>query len=271
LDDRDGAAPAWRGGAEGVASPPAFLCLYRRLIDIRADPSTEVTAWIEDNFHCFAVRLKHDGAKVTSVDVVARRTPWSTCGAAAAKLQALVGQDLVSRSSAVGELLNMRMQCTHMFDLAGLALAAASNGIAHRVYQATVTLREPLPARGAPHTGKCVAVLCRNGRQVLRWVVEDQSIILPAPHSLLRGFRAWAETLSADDAEAALVLRRAVDVSGGLSVDLDSIASPLELDLPPVCHSYQPDQAVLARRNKGMSRNFDAGFEHMLADRRFAP
>jgi hypothetical protein len=62
-----------------------------------------------------------------------------------------------------------------------------------------------------------------------------------------------------------------VDVSGGLSVDLDSIASPLDLNMPAVCHSYQPDQAALARRHKGMSRDFTSGFETMLADRRFEP
>jgi len=270
LDEGNKSAPLWRDLAEG-AGPPPSPALYRRLIDIQAGTLREVTVWMEDNFHCFAMRLRHDGARVVGIEVIARRTPWSTCSAAAAKLQALVGQNLVSRSSAIGELLNMRMQCTHMFDLAGLALAAASNGIVHRVYQATVTLRDPLPVRGVPHTGKCVTVLCRDGDEVLRWVVEDQAIILPEPHSLLRGFRAWTETLPADEAEAALVLRRAVDVSGGLSVDLDNIASPLELDLPPVCHSYQPDQAALARRNKGMSRNFDAGFESMLTDRRFLP
>jgi hypothetical protein len=269
LDTGQKAAPGGRGMWEGAAPPPKSP-LYRRLIDIQAGDSTEVTVWMEDNFHCFAVRLRHDGGMVAAVDVIARRTPWSTCGAAAAKLQALVGQSLVPRSSIVGEMLNMRMQCTHMFDLAGLALAAAANGVLHRVYQATVTLRDPMPARGAPHTGRCSAILCRDGTEILRWIIEDQTIAMPDHRSLLRGFRAWTESLSADDAEAALVLRRAVDVSGGLSVDLDNIGSPLELGLPPVCHSYQPDQAALARRNKGMSRDFRQGFETMLADRRFS-
>jgi hypothetical protein len=241
------------------------------LIHIQAVSAGEVTAWMEDNFHHFAVRLRHDGGKVVSVDAISRRTPWSTCAAASTKLQALVGQNLVSRSSGIGDMLSMRMQCTHMFDLAGLALAAAANGVLHRVYQATVTLRHPLPARGAPHTGQCMAVLCRDGGEVLHWVVEDQAIVSPESRSLLRGFRAWTETLPIREAEDALVLRRAVDVSGGLSVDLDGIASPLELDMPAVCHSYQPDQAVLARRHKGMSRDFTSGFETMLADRRFEP
>ncbi len=255
--------PAWRA--------PASPLLYRRLIDIEAASAGEVTAWMEDNFHHFAVRLRHAGGKVASVDVLSRRTPWSTCAAASAKLQALVGQNLVARSSAIGGMLSMRMQCTHMFDLAGLALAAAASGIAHRVYQASVTLRQPLPVKGAPHTGRCEAVLCRDGEAVLHWIIEDEMIVSPEPRSLLRGFRAWTETLPICEAEDALVLRRAVDVSGGLSVDLDSIASPLELDLPAVCHSYQPEQAALARRHKGMSRNFSSGFETMLADRRFAP
>jgi hypothetical protein len=239
------------------------------LIDIQAGSAVEVTVWMEDNFHHFAVRLRHEGGKVLSVDAMSRRTPWSTCGAASTKLQELVGQNLVSRSSAIGDMLNMRMQCTHMFDLAGLALAAAANGVAHRVYRATVTLRQPLPVKGGPHTGECVAGLCRDGEEVLHWVVQDQAIVSPEPRSLLRGFRAWTETLPIREAEDALVLRRAVDVSGGLSVDLDGIASPLELDMPAVCHSYQPDQAVLARRYKGMSRDFTLGFETMLADRRF--
>ncbi len=252
MDEAKKAVPEWRGSTGGVARPPASP-LYRRLIDIQAGSAGEVTAWMEDNFHHFAVRLQHDGDKVLSVDAISRRTPWSTCAAASTKLQALVGQKLVSRASAIGDMLSMRMQCTHMFDLAGLALAAAANGVAHRVYQATVTLRQPLPVKGAPHTGQCVAVLCRDGEEVLHWVVEDQAIVSPESRSLLRGFRAWTETLPIREAEDALVLRRAVDVSGGLSVDLDSIASPLDLNMPAVCHSYQPDQAALARRHKGMS------------------
>jgi len=271
LDEAEKAAPEWRGSQAALAPPAAASSLYRRLIDIDASKAGEVTVWMEDNFHHFGLRLGHAGGKVVRVDAIARRTPWSTCAAAAIKLQALLGQNLVSRASAIGDLLRMRMQCTHMFDLAGLAMAAAANRTGRRLYQATVTLRQPLPARGAPHTGRCVAVLCRDGEEVLRWVVEDEAILSPGPRSLLGGFRAWTETLPTQEAEDALVLRRAVDVSGGLSVDLDSINSPLDLDLPAVCHSYQPEQAVLARRHKGMSRDFTSGFENMLADRRFAP
>lgn len=270
MDEGEAAAPGRRGSPSDLINPGS-AALYRRLIDIQAHKPGEVTAWMEDNFHDFAVRVTHDGETVTNVDVMARRTPWSTCGGASIKLQALVGRKLISRSSAIGDMLNMRMQCTHMFDLAGLALAAAANGVERRVYQATVTLREPLPLKGAPHTGTCTALLCRDGQEVLRWSVKDQAILLPEQRSLLRGFRAWTETLPAAEAEAALVLRRAVDVSGGLSVDLDDIASPLDLHLPAVCHSYQPDQAALARRNKGMSRDFTSGFAGMLADRHFSP
>ncbi len=220
---------------------------------------------MEDNFHHFGVRISHRDGVVTDVTAATRRAPWSTCGSAALKLRSLIGCDVVSRASDVGRLLEMRQHCTHMFDLAGLALAAIANATAHRVYEATVTMRHPKPAYRRPHTGRCTAVLWRDQTEVLRWIVDDNLIVDPTPErSLLGGFRAWSETLLLDDGEAATVLRRAVDVSGGLSIDVDSIKSPLELNMPSVCHSYQPDEALIAERNLKTSRDFSTSRYGML-------
>src|SRR3546814_12532079 len=70
-----------------------------------------------------------------------------------------------------------------------------------------------------------------------------------------RGFTAWAGTsLNTDDAEAALVLRRAIFISGGRG-------RTEELDRQPHavarggCWVQQPERASLATREKGTSRD----------------
>jgi hypothetical protein len=180
----------------------------------------------------------------------------------------LIGQRLFARDSDVGARLAMRRNCTHLFDLAGLAIAGASRGTPLRTYEATVSDRVPKPPGRQPHVGRCTAELARDGVPILRWRIEDEAIVDPRPgRSLLGGFRAWTETLDEGAAEAAGVLRRAVDVSGGRSVPLDAVGFASDMGLPALCYSYQPSVAPHARRMKGTTRDFSGGPNAMLAGR----
>ncbi len=82
------------------------------------------------------------------------------------------------------------------------------------------------------------------------------------------GSRRWADaTLSPDDAEAAVVLRRACSIGMSRGIDLD--AYPTLADMPglrPLCFSMQPDVAPVAFRNRGLIRDYDEQPEAMLAD-----
>src|ERR1051325_10121106 len=106
---------------------------YRRRIRIPGSPRGVVSE-LEDDFHHFRVTVEHDGERVTAIAGEGVRFPWSTCPSAAAALQPIIGMLLSPRSTAVGEVTPARANCTHMFDLAGLAVAHAHRGNAVRQY-----------------------------------------------------------------------------------------------------------------------------------------
>ncbi len=67
--------------------------LYRRKTIADAGPFETVAA-MEDDFHHFTVRVRHDGSHVTEVTGEAVRFPWTTCPGAIAKLDELIGTPL---------------------------------------------------------------------------------------------------------------------------------------------------------------------------------
>lgn len=258
------AAPSAHSCAANADAP---ACLYRRRIEITRPNLRTATAWMEDDFHHFGVEIEHLAGRITNVRVESKRAPFATCPVAAAKLVALVGQTLVVRASEIGAFIDIRAQCTHMADLAGLAIAAAASGTQRRSYEIAVTDRHPRPSSDRPHAGRCLAALHRDGSEILRWHIEDQTVLLhDGSRVLTEGFRRWTEDLPPPDAEAALVLRRAVGVAAGRVIELDGIRLASELGLPPVCHTYSADQAPVARRNAGSRRDFSTAAETLLAD-----
>jgi hypothetical protein len=225
--------------------------MLRRRIDVSSRGKDCVVAWVEDDFHHFGVTLRHDGKYVTDISARAERAPWTTCAAAALPLRALIGKSLIARASDIGGLINMRLQCTHMFDLTGLALAHAWHGRDHRRYEVRV------PDRA--HGGATRATLLRDGETVMVWNLAGSTIVGPpayAGHSLEEGFRAWTEAMAEEEAEQAFVLRRAIMVSGGRGADLDRFDTAADLRKPALCHTFQPDNAALGLRNKGSTRNY---------------
>jgi hypothetical protein len=232
---------------------------YRRSIVVSASADT-VTSELEDDFHHFRVSITHDGARVTGVDAEGIRFPWATCPQAADALQPLVGMALSFRSTAVGDVVSARDNCTHQFDLAGLAVAHAARGArGERRYD--VTVRDP-------KNGRRQATVVRSGTEgglTLDWVVDDNTIVAP-PHlagrPLRGGFLEWAEqTLDADTAEAAIVLRRACYIAFGRRQDLDVYddAVPLLGIMSGSCFTFRPERARTARRIKGSVRDFTDG------------
>jgi hypothetical protein len=233
--------------------------LYRRRIRLVATEPGIVEGGLEDDFHHFEVTLRHDDERVRTVDARSVRWPWSTCPGAAEPLRALDGMALSTRCLAVGERTNPRLNCTHMFDLAGLAVAHAARhvagGAASRQYDAEV----PIGAtEGEPTTVR----LARDGELVLEWTLVGRGVAEPAPYTEAPwhgGFFRWAEaTLETDDAEAAVVLRRACEIGMGRGMDLDAydVASELGPMMQGVCHTMQPGIMEVARRNKGSIRDF---------------
>jgi hypothetical protein len=100
-------------------------------------------------------------------------------------------------------------------------------------------------------------------------VVRAGAIVAPSPYAdAPPGFARWADaTLTPDDAEAAVVLRRAGNIGMSRGLDLDQYATLADMPgLSPVCWSMQPDRAPVAFRNRGLIRDYDDRPDAMLAE-----
>ncbi|MCB0995257.1 MAG: hypothetical protein KDB21_09220, partial [Acidimicrobiales bacterium] len=206
--------------------------------------------------------LHHRDGRVAGWDVDPLRTPWSPCAGSATQLDELIGTPLSTSTLASAAGLDVRQQCTHLFDLALLTISHAARGIAERHYDATVPdWTEPPFA----------ATLDRDGRRMLRWELGTTAEITAPPGfagvSLRGGFLAWSEQrLHPDLAEAAQVLRRAVWLSPARLIDLEGCDDAIESSLTPgVCWTAQPERITLAPRVRHSLRDHGPSADGMLA------
>lgn len=220
-----------------------------RVIRITGRPG-ETRVALEDDFHHFRVTIQHDGAQVTGVSSTSPRTPYSLCPAAGARLAELVGMALTTDLPSVIRHTDARLQCTHQYDLAAIGITAAARGTAARRYDITI------PDAADGHT---LAQLQRDGETMLEWGVAEYTITSPPPYAGLglgAGFTDWVDrTLSADEAEAALILRRGVFISRGRGMAAFLDAQPRALPQGG-CWVKQPGNAELARREIGSTLDF---------------
>jgi len=239
---------------------------YRRRLRMTITDEGVVEGGLEDDFHHFSIRMEHDGAVVTSMQATAHRWPWTTCPDAAGPLHALEGMELSPRCLAVGKVADPRQNCTHMFDLAGLCVAHAARG-----GPVGTTRQYDMEIPAEVRRGEAASVTChRDGELVHEWRIEQWKLVAPAPFTSAPwrgGFFRWAdETFEPDDAESAIVLRRACDIGLGRGMDLDAVDRAEELagQMAGVCFTMQPAQIKVALRNKGTIRDFDAAPDALL-------
>ena len=221
---------------------------FVRHIAVAVGPA-ETRAVLEDDFHHFRTTVRTADGRVTGVDGEALRFPWTTCGQAGGALTALVGLQVAASAPAVLAQVDPGLQCTHLLELVALAIAVAGRGRAgaarpldgHRC-----GFRRPPPGRrGTRRRGGA-------GLDATEWRDRGTGALWGRP--LGRGFSAWAvQTLAPAEAEAAVLLRRAVHISSGRSVDLDAMERPFRVVL--VLHPLQP-RIFDARRVKGSARDF---------------
>jgi hypothetical protein len=249
---------------------PRFDGRMHRKIDLKEWDENTVVGWLEDDFHHYGVTVIHDRKTVKGVRMAAIRVPWTACPEAAAPLQQLVGKPLVSRASNIGLHLQMRQQCTHVFDLAGLVLAHAAQGRIHRRYHVVVPDREILGymPNGKRIQGPAKITLRQDDEQVMWWNMEGRRIAGPekyAGQTLDTGFRVWTETMPEEEAEYCSIMRRAILVAGGRVRNLDNATTAAAENNPPLCHTFQPGIAPTALRVKGANINYEDRPELMLS------
>jgi len=237
--------------------------VFRRRILLQREGERAVTADVEDDFHRFGLRLLHDGERVVAVEGRALRYPWATCPGAVEPLKALAGMPLGPRSTDVGRHAAAHDNCTHLFDLAGLAVAHAASGRAARRYDVAIPDRD--------EAGRTTARIFRDGELVLTWDLEWMTVQAPLLFegvALRGGFIKWAEThLDPETAEAAMVLRRCAEISFGRQTPWDELEVAADVGdfMIGLCHTFQPGTADVALRVKGTVRDFTGSPDALLA------
>jgi hypothetical protein len=231
--------------------------LFRRRIVIQAQNDQEVRAALEDDFHHFRVSIRHNSEILTDIKGWAVRFPYDACPSAANQLRGLLGMPLSDIAHSVNRQTDAKLQCTHLLDLAGLAIAAAAANIEQRHYEIAVPQRL---------FGATSPSLWRDGELYLTWQTQGTEITAPPTYAgidLNHGMAGWAiRTLSTEEAEAALILRRCTTISRGREYDLDANDHAAETGL---CYAQQPIRAKHARRMVGSTLDFGSQQELLCA------
>jgi len=230
-----------------------MINMFRRRVEIvsfQQDTFGEVRTALEDDFHHFRVRLRHRDGILYAINGDALRYPYTTCPPAISQLKQLIGMPLNRIAHSVNRQTDAQHQCTHLLDLAGLAIAHAARGVIRRSYDIQVPDR--VDERTQP-------VLQRDGDILLAWDVRGSIIEGPPPYcgvNLREGMARWALTqLHEEDAEAALLLRRCTLISLGRMHNLDTQVHASSTDR---CYSQQSVRAAQALRIKGSTWDFSA-------------
>ena len=240
--------------------------IFRRRIHLRADDNA-VAVKLEDGNHGFRIVLRHDGEQVSGIDVDAVRHPFNTCPEAAVPLQRIVGQRLDISAQTLRDRLVPGENCTHMFDMAALALShARGNGSA---LEYDMAVEDEVDGRASR------VEISRDGRSVHAWQVRAHHIVAPATLAglpMMRGFHAWASRQFAGaELEAAIALQRAYFVAQSRRFSFDPPeANPGIGDGMPQgsCYSYNHGAVERALRSTNTVRDFTHTPEKLL---RFEP
>lgn len=223
---------------------------FRRRIVVEARKGA-VAAMLEDDIHCLAVILRHDGVRVTAIETHFERLPWTTCPGAQAKLvETFAGLPLAE----VTARRDKKQNCTHFHDMA--VLAAAHTAQAGRVVY-DILATDPIEAER-------FLEVRRDGQVLHGWTERDGILCEPAEVAgkTLFTLRDWIGTLTGLAQESARLLQWAAIVAHGRTMPLES--QSIASDIPSNCYTFQPDRAKGAIRN-GARRDFSDGLKLPLA------
>jgi len=225
--------------------------IFRRHIKLNSRTKgsrTVIRIALEDDIHHFRVQVSHKNNCVTEIEANSIRIPYSLCSNAAPELQKLIGQDLTSIAHSVHRMTDARLQCTHLLDMAGLAIAASRRGEEKLNYQIEVPRRI---------LGKTTALLYRNKVRLLQWDMNFLVIESSPPFSgidLKKGFAGWAiANLPLELSEAAIAFRRAVTISLGREQDLDKIETMKPTNF---CYAQQTERVTQGKRVIGSTKDY---------------
>lgn len=214
--------------SDGEGQDLAAAAGYRRVL--RVEPAADsVLAMLEDDLHCMAVRLRHDGETVLAVEPLTDRAPWNICvGAQAVLVETFAGIPLAE----VSARRNKKQNCTHLHDLAVLAAAhAADDGPLEYRIQAS-----------DPENGQRVMEIWRAGRRLHRWLERDGVLASPAEIAglTLLTLRDWISSLAGEEQEAARLLQWGSLVAHGRTMTREQRRAAVGIQ--PSCFAFQPER-----------------------------
>ncbi|MDF8331662.1 hypothetical protein [Novosphingobium cyanobacteriorum] len=240
------------------ANPAFGTGVFRRRIRLDGRAGV-VVVQLDDNCHAMWLRLEHDGARVKDVVGDLTRFPTTGCPSAPAGLRVLKDKPLNAPQAALYSGGGPVGTCTHMFDLAVLAMAHAQRDPGLRTWDVIVPDMVD---------GITTASVELDGRPLHRWRVEERLVIAPGleadPQPLFHKFRPWAERhFSGDALEAALVLRMGLFVSRARFYITDAREIPLtEMAMREgSCHAYSRPQIESSHVLLGTVRDFSQQLE----------
>jgi hypothetical protein len=211
---------------------------------------------LQDTFHEMSCVIEHDAVAVTAVSGAMTRYPATSCPGAPAVLQELVGLPLQMPIAEIYGGGRGRRHCTHLLDLAVLAIVHATREEAVRHYEVAVPDEMDSPVD---------ATVALNGSLVHKWRAFDG--VIAAPEALrglplLSGFAAWASRrFAGDELEAATALARTYFISRGRRYDLNSWTGHSVNGIyarSDVCFTYSQPQRLHGRFLGTNGRNLAA-------------
>lgn len=232
---------------------------FRRRLRLVVD-ARGVDVELEDTNHAFRLALRHDGAKITALEPVYVRHPFTTCPESRGFLSRLVGQPLASTD--VRRQVEPRAVCTHLADMTATALAHWREDGLRRLYDIEVE---------DERNGLARARISCDDEPVHDWIVARHVIATPealAGRPMMKGFHAWAsEAFSGMPFEAAMALHRGYFVAQARRVNTSPERDhPAAGDGMPdgVCYSYSSPAVARALRIEGSKRDFTNDTEALL-------
>ena len=216
----------------------------RRRVDLVNDGSKAIARLI-DPFHEMDCEIAHDGQRIMAITGVMHRYPTTLCPGAHSVLQELVGANIDETSARLYEAAFQRRNCTHLLDLAWLAMNHAKRGQGTRVYEAYVP---------DEHGEPLVMDLHCDDNLLHRWTVVHGVATDPpdvAGMPLLKGFWTRASELFSGDAlEAAMILSRTYLIAVGRAYDTQAWAGRPVADNVPLrdkCYAYSSQHGEVGR------------------------
>lgn len=235
--------------------------VFRRSIMLLAD-SGGIAAGLEDNHHALRLFLSYDENVVTSINAETIRVPFNTCIGAIDVLRGFVGVDLSVSPKDMSRHSDPQINCTHLYDLAVLAIAMAKRGETRRRYDVEI------PDEVDKTTVSSVRL---NGEVVLKWAVKYN--IIESPQFLkgldiLQGLRRrLEESLEGDELETALVLQQSHFVALARPFDFESLEGMRIVDEPlpkGTCYAFGSEVIEKGYRLPGTIKDFSHTPEQML-------